>query len=148
MQWDDTKNSGFTTNDKPWNMINENYTEYNIKNQDGDENSILNHYRKVINIRKNNLALSLGSFQSINIKSKNQNLIACYIREYKDNKIFVLHNFSAKKESVELDITGSNLENKEITFTKLLGKYTKLDNKKNIIKITNVEPYSSIILSY
>ncbi|HOV12975.1 MAG TPA: hypothetical protein PK771_01720, partial [Spirochaetota bacterium] len=107
-----------------------------------------NHYRKLIKIRKDNIALSLGSFQTISVKSKNKLSIASYVREHKNNKIFVILNFSDKKEDIELDTTGSVLENKEVTFTQLMGKYSKLDNKKNVIKISNVEPYSTIIFSY
>jgi len=148
MQWDDSNNAGFTTKDKAWNLVNENYKDYNVKRQDGDPNSILTHYRSLINIRKNNIALSLGSYQTINTQSKNKKTTAAFIRELGNNKIFVLLNFSSKKENITLDLTGTLLENKEIKFNKLMGRYQKVDQKKNIVTFTQVNPFDTIVLSY
>ncbi len=148
MQWDDSKNSGFSPADKLWNMLNENYPLYNVSKQNADEQSILNHYRSIISIRTQNKALSLGSFESINVKSKNKPQIAVYVREYQGNKVMVIHNFSGKKETIDLDVAGSTLENKEVAFIPLLGKTAKITNKKNMIKISNVNPYSSVILQF
>lgn len=46
------KNAGFTTADKPWFYINENYKEINVEAAEKDENSILNYYRKLLKLRK------------------------------------------------------------------------------------------------
>ena len=130
------------------NLVNENYKDYNVKRQDGDPNSILTHYRSLINIRKNNIALSLGSYQTINTQSKNKKTTAAFIRELGNNKIFVLLDFSSKKENITLDLTGTLLENKEIKFNKLMGRYQKVDQKKNIVTFTQVNPFDTIVLSY
>ena len=40
---------------KPWLKVNPNYKDINVKNNLEDENSIFNHYKKLINIRKNKM---------------------------------------------------------------------------------------------
>ena len=52
MQWDDSENAGFTTG-TPWLAVNKNYDKINAKQCLQDENSIFNHYKKLIDIRKN-----------------------------------------------------------------------------------------------
>lgn len=144
MQWDDSANAGFTTNAKSWNVINQNYPEYNVKKMEGDENSILNHYRKLINIRKENTALSLGSFQSLPTIGKNETIIA-YYREFENNKIVVIHNFSDKNGKIKLDLTGTGLETGSPEFETLLGDI-KLSVKKNVLSSISINPNSSVIL--
>lgn len=50
--WTSGKNAGFTDGEKPWFHINPNYTEINVEDQEKDENSVLNFYRKAIALRK------------------------------------------------------------------------------------------------
>ena len=51
MQWDSTKNAGFTTG-TPWAKVNGNYTEINAAQEIDDPDSILNFYKKALKIRK------------------------------------------------------------------------------------------------
>lgn len=145
MQWDDSQNAGFTIANKSWLPVNENYSNYNVKKFENEPNSILNHYKNLIKIRKDNRSLSLGSFQNLTIKSKNNKVIA-YLREYENEKIIVIHNFDKKKYVTKFKLTGTSLENKEFTISQLLGEKTKLNIKNSILSIGNINPYSTIIL--
>lgn len=51
MQWDDSVNGGFTTG-TPWIKVADNFQSINVENALADKNSILYHYRKLIEIRK------------------------------------------------------------------------------------------------
>ena len=51
MQWSDGENAGFTTG-TPWLPVNPNYTEINVKEQEGRPDSVLNHYRKLTALKK------------------------------------------------------------------------------------------------
>ena len=51
MQWDDSKNAGFTTG-TPWIDVNPNYTKINAKEQIAREDSVFNYYKKLIALRK------------------------------------------------------------------------------------------------
>ncbi|MDZ4907049.1 alpha-amylase family glycosyl hydrolase, partial [Clostridium perfringens] len=53
MQWSNSINAGFS-NSKPWIGINPNYKYINVEDQINDKESILNFYKDMIRIRKNN----------------------------------------------------------------------------------------------
>ena len=64
MQWDANANAGFTTG-KPWLSMNDNFVEINVAAQETDSNSVLNYYRKLINLRKGHADLDGGAFTAL-----------------------------------------------------------------------------------
>lgn len=50
MQWDDSRNAGFTTG-QPWISVNPNYTKINAAEQVKREDSVFHYYRKLIALR-------------------------------------------------------------------------------------------------
>jgi oligo-1,6-glucosidase len=65
MQWDASKNAGFTTGDNPWLKVNPNYLDINAANETADSGSIFHYYKNLISIRKNNPSLIFGSFKDV-----------------------------------------------------------------------------------
>ena len=57
MQCDDTNNAGFSS-ETPLLPVHENHTTVNVATQQNDHNSVLNHFRKMVALRKDN-SLSL-----------------------------------------------------------------------------------------
>lgn len=91
MQWDDSANGGFTSGD-PWIRVNDNHKWLNVESQMKDPNSILNYYKKVIELRKEYKDTILyGSFEFLDSDTFS------YIRKGKE-KLLVINNFS--KDSV------------------------------------------------
>ena len=70
MQWDDKPNAGFSEAD-PWIPVNPNYTKINVKRDLADPDSILNYYKKMIQLRKDYPVLVYGS-DSPMLNSHNQ----------------------------------------------------------------------------
>ncbi|MBD8069607.1 glycoside hydrolase family 13 protein [Bacillus sp. PS06] len=64
MQWSSEKNAGFT-NGSPWLGINNNYKTINVEAQLKDTDSILNFYKKMIKIKKENNVFTYGSYDLI-----------------------------------------------------------------------------------
>ena len=64
MQWDTSTNAGFTTG-KPWLALNENFKTINVLSETADSASVLNWYRKLAEIRKQQKALTQGTFTPI-----------------------------------------------------------------------------------
>ncbi|SHK90849.1 alpha-glucosidase [Fibrobacter sp. UWEL] len=62
MQWDNSPNAGFTTG-KPWLGMNENYPDINVATEEQDENSVLNFYKKLIELRQDSPALNGGNLE-------------------------------------------------------------------------------------
>ena len=51
MQWDSTKNAGFSVG-KPWTYVNKNYKNVNVAKAIKDKNSILNNYTALLHLRQ------------------------------------------------------------------------------------------------
>ena len=99
MQWDNSENAGFTTG-TPWIAVNKNYNEINAKQCLEDENSVFHHYRKLIDIRKNNDTIIYGDYTLLCPEDKN---IFAYTRELNGDKILVVCNFYDKEVTFSFD---------------------------------------------
>ena len=126
MQWDETLNAGFTKGN-PWIEVNPNYKEINVKKSLLDKDSILNHYRKVIDLKLNSKykdTLIYGTFEIIDFNNK---YVYAYLRKTNKETILVVNSFSNKIRHFKLgnyqleDIILSNYDNSHIypTFIKL-----------------------------
>ena len=92
MQWNNEEYAGFSKS-KPWIKVNQNYKEINIENQLNDKKSILNFYKKMIKIRKENKGLIYGKYKLI---LENDENIYSYIREIDNEKFIVITNLTDK----------------------------------------------------
>ena len=73
MQWDETKNGGFSTADKPWIPIADNYRTISVKAQQGKDKSHLEIYKSLLKLRKNEAILQSDKFE---IKALGENSFA------------------------------------------------------------------------
>lgn len=97
MQWDETKNGGFTSG-KPWLSVNPNTAEINVASEQ-DDDSVLNFYKKLIAYRKDEKIFTEGGFDLI---AANDPDIFAYVRSDQEKKVLVLVNVSEKKRHLEL----------------------------------------------
>lgn len=89
MQWDDSKNAGFTEG-TPWLKVNPNYGEINAASQVGQAGSVFEYYRKLIALRREYPVLLDGRYKLL--LAEDQNLFA-YVRENETTELFVVCNF-------------------------------------------------------
>ena len=126
VQWSNTKNAGFTTADKPWFYINENYWQINVEDQEKDNNSLLNFYRKLIKFRKQFKVVRDGVYKEYYADSSK---IYCYERVLGNEKLLVICSFTDKP--VEFTAPqGYNLEEGKL----MLANYDKNMRKHNTFK--------------
>jgi len=64
MQWDSTLHAGFTLG-KPWLRLNADYRQRNVQAQRDDSNSLLNFYRRLIELRRQSPALLHGNYRAV-----------------------------------------------------------------------------------
>ncbi|MBK9927654.1 MAG: DUF3459 domain-containing protein [Anaerolineales bacterium] len=76
MQWNAKENAGFSTV-IPWRAPFTNYSEVNVAAQDIDPDSLLNHYRNLIQIRKEHPALRTGQVSVIETGNSGVYAILC-----------------------------------------------------------------------
>ena len=106
MQWNDSANAGFTEAE-PWLKINPNYKTINVSSQEGDNDSILNFYRKMIAFRKSDDCLVYGEYQDL--APQDARLFA-YYRWNDKCKYLVLLNFSDEDYNLgDIKISGYEL---------------------------------------
>ena len=99
LQWNDSQFAGFSTN-KPWIDVNSNYENINVESEENNPDSILNYYREIIRIRKNNLTLVYGDF--LDLEPDNEKLYI-YKRWDKQKTFVVILNFSDEKILCDLN---------------------------------------------
>jgi len=132
MQWDDTKNAGFSS-ETPWLPVHENQTTVNVANQQNDHNSVLNHFRKMVALRKDNLLLVYGKYEII---QENHPTIYAYSRTLDDEQMKILLNFSESTSKI-------NLHDLVLYKEVLINNYNELLIDKNTITL---QPYQAVVL--
>ena len=146
MQWDNSKNAGFSENEniKSWIKLTGSQAVTNVKNQLNDEKSIFAHYKKMIDLRQNGKysdCLIYGEF--IPVPLENEKIIA-YVRKYGNQKLLCISNFSCQKQEVKLNDIAKALGKKEITLGEILiNNFDKIgkDDKK-----LNLEGFQSLLV--
>lgn len=101
MQWDATENAGFTKG-TPWLGVNENYRKVNVADQEKEEDSVLNYYRRLIRLRKDEEwkeVFVYGEFVPMYEEDKS---IFAYARQIDGKKAIVIANFGKDAVTVEL----------------------------------------------
>ena len=136
MQWNDSKNAGFSEG-TPWIGIPENYKFINAEAALKDKNSIFYHYKKLIELRKNEDLLVTGKYEDIDLENKN---VYTYKRTGDNGELVVISNFYENEVPFELKNNGINdLEKAEILISNYEEKL-KFKDGKIVLK-----PYESII---
>ena len=125
MQWNNLEYAGFSKV-KPWIDVAKNYQDINVANQINDPNSVFNFYKKLIQIRKTNLAAIHGSIDFIDA---NENLMI-FQRTYQKQKLMICLNLSNQEQNCDL----SQFNDKQI----LINNYQDFDKMK-------LKPFQAIV---
>lgn len=99
MQWDSTPAAGFTLGE-PWLNVNPNHTAINVAAQEQDQTSVLAFFRQLIALRKQQLTLVYGRYVLL---APDHRQIYAYRREWKDERLLVLLNFSSAHAELCMD---------------------------------------------
>lgn len=90
MQWDDSRNGGFTEGE-PWIPVNPNYTKINAKEEMNRPDSVYNFYKNLLKMRKGMDVVFDGEFEMIEPDSED---IFAYTRKNDDTELLVVGNFT------------------------------------------------------
>ena len=134
MQWDTSNNAGFSS-EIPWLPVHENHTTVNVANQQNDQNSVLNHFKKMVTFRKDNLLLVYGNYKII--QEEHQTIYA-YSRTLEDQQMIILLNFSESESSIRLPNFD---QGKEV----LINNYNEFSVDKDTITL---KPYQAVVLKF
>jgi alpha-glucosidase len=101
MQWDTTANAGFSKV-APWNAVGPRFPFYNVAVEQKDADSILNFYRRLLTLRRTNLALREGTYTPLDEDDLN---VLGYVRSYKGLNVLVLLNMSSTTQTVHPSVS-------------------------------------------
>lgn len=132
MHWSAAPNAGFTDG-TPWITLPENYQTINVETERQDEDSILNYYKRLIRLRKENPVVSEGQIAFI---CQDVPGVFAYRRFLEEKEFLVFNNFT--DQQIKLDNICWNTD-----WTTVIGNYAEpsIENGRLLLK-----PYESIVL--
>ncbi len=90
MQWSSSRLADFTTG-HPWMPVNPNHSTIHVQAQLNDSESVLNYFRAMAKLRKENPVLTYGSFRPFDVGVDS---LFLFFRESQQEKMLIVLNFS------------------------------------------------------
>lgn len=146
MQWDSSENGGFST-EKPWLMVNDNYTDINVERDIKAPWSIFAYYQKLIRLRKSEEVIKYGKFELL-LKEHREAFV--YTRSYNGENLLVVCNFYGNNISIDLSELKDKLgleDNSELSLNEdvLIANY---NNPPRLTDKLELRPYETIVYKY
>jgi len=103
MQWDDTKNAGFSPADHTWLPVAPNAARYNVQTEMRDPNSILSFYKRVLALRRSESGLRR---ESCVLLDQGNPFVLSYLRKGRlgGESILVVLNMTAEPRELMLNL--------------------------------------------
>lgn len=120
MQWSNHEHGGFTTG-TPWLELSPRYSEINVENELADSESLFYHYQRLIQLRKNNPLVVLGTYQEL---VPNDTQLFVYERSYENETWLIVANFYEE----EADFSHESHKVKEIILSNYSDSSVDLAN--------------------
>ncbi|UXV30780.1 glycoside hydrolase family 13 protein [Mammaliicoccus sciuri] len=117
MQWDNRAYAGFSTTE-PWFHVNPNYKTINVADQLEDEHSILNYYKRLVQLKKDYDVFNYGKYELVD---KDHKQIYSYKRILDNEEVIIMSNLSGEKASITYPL---NIEKSKL----LLHNYTTIED--------------------
>jgi trehalose-6-phosphate hydrolase len=141
MLWDGSKGHGFSTS-VPWLPFSE-ISGINAEADIASQDSIFNHYRKLIELRKQYDVISDGTFRMTNLDDRH---LLSYVRCKGTGRMLVVNNFYENETEFDLDklFDETGIDFRKCTIESvLISNYSDLAKVGEIIRI---RPYESFAL--
>ncbi len=98
VQWDATLQAGFTTG-TPWLAVNPNHTEINAEAALADPDSVLHHYRRLIELRHTRPVVVHGDYRLL---LPDDEQVFAYVRSLDGVRLLVVANLSGESAALDL----------------------------------------------
>lgn len=130
MQWKDAPQAGFTSG-TPWLKVNDNYPAINVEKEEGQPDSVLHYYRKLIALRKSGEYRELFTYGKFEPAYENADHVMAYYRILQGRRVLVAANFGT--DTIELDW--------EVPAKKVLLSNKKRTNAENKLILEKCEVF-------
>ena len=108
MQWNASRNAGFSTAETTWLPVAPDYKTVNVEVEGREPSSLLNWYKRLIELRRTDPALRDGALTMLD--STNPNVLS-YLRKGPAGaaSVVVSLNFTAQPQTLSLDLAGTGV---------------------------------------
>lgn len=136
-QWANTTNAGFSPEGvETWLPVNPNFANgVNVADQERDPRSMLNFYRRAVQVRRENTALIYGDYQPVDETSSDY---VAYVRSYHDQRCLVLINMTAESCTAVLQLPVK-------TVKLLLSTHERAEDGLNL-EALDLAPFEALVL--
>lgn len=134
MQWNDSKNAGFSDFNRTWLKVNSNFKDINVDQAKKDPNSVFYYYQKLIWLRHNYSIVTTGEYRLID----NNSQVFSYERVNSDEILLVICSFAHETIQYTVPLDLKQLEHKVLISN---GDHYEWDDNGNII----LQPYAAIV---
>jgi alpha-glucosidase len=111
MQWDGSPEAGFTKSDKPWLPVPDTYKTVNVEEEVRDDDSLLNWYKQLIHLRRDNPALRSGELTMLNATDTK---VLSWTRQVPGHPaVVVACNFTAEPQKISFDLSQHGITSKQ-----------------------------------
>ena len=107
MQWSADISAGFSSSEKTWLPVQDNYKEINVQNRLEDKTSIIHTYRDILQIRNRSKAFKSGQMELFEPGVDLSKNVLSYSRYHADEKYSIYLNFSDQRQSISIDATNA-----------------------------------------
>jgi alpha-glucosidase len=107
MQWDAGANAGFSAAE-PWLPLAEDFRTKNVAAQRDDPRSMLGLYRRLIDLRRGEPALTVGSYAPVEVSEESD--VVAFVRRHGGSRLLVALNLGARPQRLqpaEMDAGGT-----------------------------------------
>ena len=124
MQWNSSKNAGFSSADKTWLPVHSDFKACNVEMQEKNPDSVLNFYRRLSALRNSSEVLISGEYEEL--FPENEELFI-FTRTLNGKKFMTIVNFTTHKVNLPIKVG-----------KKLIGNYS---DEKNYFRATEAAIY-------
>jgi alpha-glucosidase len=111
MQWDGSPEAGFTTSDKPWLPVPDTYKTVNVAEEVRDDDSLLNWYKQLIHLRRDNATLHSGKLTMLNVTDTK---VLAWMRQTPGQPpVVVACNFTAEPQKFSFELSQHGVTSKQ-----------------------------------
>ena len=132
IQWNASKNAGFSNGEETWIKVHPNYQTINAENEMKDPNSIFSYYKKLLDLRKNSEYASTLVYGKFDAYVQDHNEVFVYTRSDEKYTLAVVSNMVNRNTYVELPFEIEKV---------LLQNYSKNYDSNKL----ELEPYETLV---
>ena len=138
MQWTAGKNAGFSNANKTWLPIADEYQTRNVATEIHAPDSLLNYYKALIQLRRENASLRDGEFQTVDAGPD----VVAWLSKSGDGSALVALNFGAAAKTISIAPEKYGL--KGVGATKLISNTSAAGTQVSLDRLT-LPPYGAFI---